>query len=255
VNNLQNGTSIKIDAKEIFYKDLNNFILDSALKGIKKIILNNVFGQRYIASRLYNIPKIEIEVFGTPGNDLGAFNDGHQITVYGNAQDGVGNTMNEGEIIIHGHAGDILGMSARGGKIFVRDYVGYRAALHMKHYKDKKPIIVIGGTAQDFIGEYMAGGIVILLGLGLKKGESHKPNFVGTGMHGGTIYIRGVVNSFQLGKEVGIVELTEEDHKIIEENVKKYANYFNKDVDEILNNDFIKLIPISKRPYGKLYVY
>ncbi|MHA1230676.1 MAG: hypothetical protein ACTSPQ_08525 [Candidatus Helarchaeota archaeon] len=247
--------AMKIDAYNIFYKDLNTQIMENALKGYRKFILRNVFGQRYIASRLYNIPKIEIEIFGTPGNDLGAFNDGHNIVVYGNAQDGVGNTMNEGEIVIHGHAGDILAMSARGGKIFVRDYVGYRAALHMKYYMDKMPTVVIGGTAQDFLGEYMAGGIVILLGLGLKKGESHKPNFVGTGMHGGTIYIRGTIHHHQLGKEVGIVELTENDHKIIQENVKKFSEYFNMDANEILEEEFIKLIPVSKRPYGKLYVY
>jgi len=52
--------------------------------------------------------------------------------------------MKEGDIIIHGHAGDILGLSARGGRILVRDDVGYRAGIHMKVYKDKKPVEVIG---------------------------------------------------------------------------------------------------------------
>ncbi|MBD3228177.1 MAG: hypothetical protein GF329_08305 [Candidatus Lokiarchaeota archaeon] len=252
---MQQNLIKKIDAKNIFYRNLNDQILELAINGIKKITLRNVYGQRYIASRLYSIPPIEIEIFGTPGNDLAAFNNGHQLIIYGNAQDAVGNTMNDGRIIIHGHAGDILGMSARGGKIFVRDYVGYRAALHMKRYGDKEPIIVIGDTAQDFLGEYMAGGIVILLGLGLEKGEYHKPNFVGTGMHGGTIYIRGTINANQLGKEVGIMELQKSDYKILEENIKQYASFFNKDADKILDSEFIKLIPVSKRPYGKLYVY
>jgi glutamate synthase domain-containing protein 3 len=109
---------------------------------------------------------MDIEIFGTPGNDLGAFLYGHQIRVHGNAQDGVGNTMDAGEIVVEGRAGDVLGFSMRGGKIFVRDSVGYRTALHMKEYEDKRPVLVIGGTSQDFLGEYMAGGIVILLGLG-----------------------------------------------------------------------------------------
>ena len=55
------------------------------------------------------IPTIPIEIYGTPGNDLGAFMSGPTVIVHGNAQDGCGNTMNEGQIIIHGHAGDVTG--------------------------------------------------------------------------------------------------------------------------------------------------
>jgi glutamate synthase domain-containing protein 3 len=181
--------------------------------------------------------------------------DGPKIIVHGNAQDGCGNTMNSGEIIIHGHAGDILGLSARGGKIFVREDVGYRAGIHMKEYQGKKPMVVIGGTAQDFLGEYMAGGILILLGLNLKEGEQHKANFIGTGMHGGVIYMRGEVQEFQLGKEVGVAELDENDYLILKELVGEFAYHFGYDAEEILKYKFTKLFPLYLRPYGRLYAY
>ncbi len=84
-------------------------------------------------------PPSHIDMYGTPGNDLGAFMNGPKVTVYGNAQDGCGNTMNEGEIVIHGHAGDVTGHSMRGGRIFVKDYVGYRVGIHMKEYQKKIP--------------------------------------------------------------------------------------------------------------------
>jgi glutamate synthase domain-containing protein 3 len=163
--------------------------------------------------------------------------------------------MNNGEIIIHGHAGDILGLSARGGKIFVREDVGYRAGIHMKEYQDKKPMVVIGGTAQDFLGEYMAGGILILLGLNLKEREQHKANFIGTGMHGGVIYMRGEVQKFQLGKEVGGAELDENDHSILKELVGEFASHFGHDAEKILKYKFTKLFPLYLRPYGRLYAY
>jgi len=163
--------------------------------------------------------------------------------------------MNNGEIIIHGHAGDILGLSARGGKIFVRDDVGYRAGIHMKEYQDKKPMVVVGGTAQDFLGEYMAGGILIILGLKLKEGERHKANFIGTGMHGGAIYIRGDVEEFQLGKEVGVAELDENDYLVLKELVGEFAHHFGYDATEILKYKFTKLFPLYLRPYGRLYAY
>lgn len=181
--------------------------------------------------------------------------DGPIITVHGNAQDGCGNTLNSGEIVVHGHAGDIIGLSARGGKIFVREDVGYRAGIHMKEYQGKKPVLVIGGTAQDFLGEYMAGGILILLGLNLNKGEHHQANFIGTGMHGGVIYLRGSVKDYQLGKEVGVAELEEADHQILKKLVGEFTAHFSYDAEEILKHRFIKLFPLWLRPYGRLYAY
>jgi glutamate synthase domain-containing protein 3 len=245
--------AVTIDAKGIFYRELNTKLRKAVSNGTQKIELRNVYGQRYIGTDLDK--PVEIEIFGTPGNDLGAFMDSPRIVVHGNAQDGCGNTMNNGEIIIHGHAGDILGLSARGGKIFVREDVGYRAGIHMKEYQDKKPMVVVGGTAQDFLGEYMAGGIMILLGLNLKEGRRHKANFIGTGMHGGVIYIRGDVEEFQLGKEVGVAELDENDHSVLEKLVGEFAYHFGYDAEDILKHKFIKLFPLYLRPYGRLYAY
>jgi len=244
---------VTIDAQGIFYRELNAKLRQAVSNGTQKIELLNVYGQRYIGTDLDK--PVEIEIFGTPGNDLGAFMDGPRITVHGNAQDGCGNTMNSGEIIIHGHAGDILGLSAMGGKIFVREDVGYRAGIHMKEYQDKKPMVVVGGTAQDFLGEYMAGGVLILLGLNLKAGESHKANFIGTGMHGGAIYIRGDVQEFQLGKEVGVAELDDHDHRILSQFVGEFAAHFGYEAEMILIHEFRKLFPRWLRPYGKLYAY
>jgi glutamate synthase domain-containing protein 3 len=244
---------VKIDAAGVYYRDLNARLRETITDGVSRIELTNVQGQRYIGTDLDG--PVEIEIYGTPGNDLGAFMNGPRIIVLGNAQDGCGNTMNEGEITVHGHAGDTVGLSARGGKIFIRDDVGYRAGIHMKEYKDKKPVIVIGGSAQDFLGEYMAGGILVLLGLNLGEGESHRAKFVGTGMHGGVIYVRGNIHDYQLGKEVGIAELEEKDVDVLRNYVVEFADKFGYYADEILEHKFIKLYPKWLRPYGRLYAY
>jgi glutamate synthase domain-containing protein 3 len=125
----------------------------------------------------------------------------------------------------------------------------------MKGYNDKKPILVIGGTAQDFVGEYMAGGVMVLLGLTLRKGERHKARFIGTGMHAGVIYIRGDVDDHQLGKEVGRAELNDEDNELLVSLVGEYAEYFNINTKEIMSRRFTKLFPRWLRPYGRLYAY
>lgn len=244
---------LEIDAQGMHYRELNSRIRDAVEAGDQQIILHNVYGQRYIGTNLRSTA--EIHIHGTPGNDLGAFMAGSRLIVHGNAQDGCGNTMDAGEIIIHGHAGDILGLSARGGSIFVREDAGYRVGIHMKEYQEQRPVLVIGGITQDFLGEYMAGGIVVVLGLDLRDGDTHPARFIGTGMHGGVIYLRGKVEPFQLGKEVGVVDLDDKDRATLQELVTRFASYFHLDAQEILSDPFIKLVPQSLRPYGRLYTY
>jgi len=245
--------TVKIDATGIYYRDLNARLRQEVDAGVERIELTNVYGQRYIASDLSR--PVEIYIYGTPGNDLGAFMNGSRVEVFGNAQDCLANTMNAGEVIVHGHAGDICGMAARGGKIFVRDYVGYRAAIHMKEYQEKKPTMVVGETGQDFMGEYMAGGVLVVLGLGLKAGAKHKANFIGTGIHGGVIYISGDFEPHQLGKEVGVAELDEKDREILGGLVAEYGAHFKKDAAAIMRRPFKKLYPKYLRPYGRMYAY
>jgi glutamate synthase domain-containing protein 3 len=247
------NSEVKIDVAGVYYREVNARLRDVVSNGVRAIELHNVYGQRYIGTNLGR--PVDIEIFGTPGNDLGAFMDGPRIVVHGNAQDGCGNTMNSGEIIVHGHAGDIVGLSARGGKVFIREDVGYRAGIHMKEYMDKKPVLVIGGTAQDFLGEYMAGGVLILLGLNLGEGEHHKARFIGTGMHGGVIYLRGSVEDYQLGKEVGVAELEEGDYSILHKYVDQFSAYFGYESTAIMKHKFTKLFPRWLRPYGRLYAY
>jgi glutamate synthase domain-containing protein 3 len=74
-------------------------------------------------------------------------------------------------------------------------------------------------------------------------------------MHGGVIYLRGKIEPYQLGKEVGVVDLTSDDYQYLERIVKNYCSYFGFKPEEILKDNFFKLIPVSLRPYGRLYAY
>jgi len=133
--------------------------------------------------------------------------------------------------------------------------VGYRAGIHMKEYFNKVPVIVVGGRAGDFFGEYMAGGILILLGLDDTHEGPIVGNYCGTGMHGGVIYIKGQVEEHQLGKEVGVTTLDEKDRQTLCRLVNEYCRLFGNDAAAILGQDFIKLYPKYLRPYGRLYTY
>lgn len=239
---------VHVNASCLHYKDLNA-ILRTLGNPDGIVHIDCVYGQRYIGTDLNQ--DMELHIHGTPGNDLAAFMDGSKVVVYGNAQDGVGNTMNSGTVVVHGRAGDIVGHSMRGGEIYIRDGVGYRCGIHMKEYGNQKPTIVVGGTAQDYLGEYMAGGTLIVLGLAMGPNPVHRARFVGTGMHGGIIYLRG--RALNIGREAELKPLEDKDFKRLEEAFTVFCKHFEIPHEKIASSEFTKLVPTSKRPYGKIY--
>ena len=233
---------MKLSANGLSYKELNEAIKESN----GDVTVTDVMGERFIACGQSNK---KITVHGTPGNALGAYLEGATVEVFGNGQDAVGDTMNDGKIVIRGSVGDTLGYAMRGGKIFVEKDVGYRAGVHVKEYKDKKPIIIIGGTAGSFLGEYMAGGILIVLNLDNKTAVG---NFTGVGMHGGKIFIRGEFDA-ALPPQVKCERATKDDLKTIESYLKEYASDFSLDYDKIMDCEYFVLTPDSANPYKRLY--
>ena len=202
-----------IDAKNMPYAELNKMIRDS---DEQKFTLENVLGQRYIGAGLSGK---EILIKGTPGNALGAYLNGAKISVHGNAQDATGDTMNDGAIIIHGNSGDTTGYAMRSGEIYVQGNAGYRVGIHMKSYQDMFPTIVIGGKVGDFLGEYQAGGIIIVLGIGVEG--CPVGHFCGTGMHGGEMFIRSDVMPKGLPVQVCCTVATAEEKESIRHYVER----------------------------------
>lgn len=241
---------VTLDARDMYYRMLNRHIREYVSRGEDEIFLNNVLGQRYIGGGVNGSAKLLIH--GTPGQDLGAFMNGPELYVFGNAQDGVGNTMNAGKIVVHGKAGEIPGHSMRGGKIFIKGDVEYRAGIHMKEYLRQIPLLIIGGTAKDFCGEYMAGGNVIILNLE-RKGESAVGYSVGTGIHGGAIFIRGNVDPYQLGIGAVFSDITDDDIRFLRNALKEFSGDLTIEIPDTVYKEFVKITRKGRRPFEKLY--
>lgn len=245
---------MRLDANGMHYRELNARLRALLAAGEREIEVDGVNGQRYVAAG-FRGDGVRLTLRGVAGNDLACFmGPGVLVEVLGNAQDGVGNTMGAGKVVVRGMAGDIVGYAMRGGKIFVGGDVGYRVGIHMKAYQDQVPVIVIGGNTGSFLGEYMAGGIIIVLGLG-NAGGPQVGSFLGTGMHGGAIYVRGRVAPQCLGEGAAMVEPDEADREKLALYVGEYCADFGLDPDEVLAADFVKVVPKSHRPYGSLYAY
>lgn len=237
---------MRIEANEALHFQVLNENIRSC--GDKEIIVENCIGQRYIGAGLGGKT---IRVKGTPGNALGAYLDGSDIVVEGNVQDAIGDTMNAGSIVVHGNAGDAVGYAMRGGKIFIRGNAGYRVGIHMKEYKDHRPVIVVGGNVGSFLGEYQAGGIIVVLDLE-KNPRGIVGNFCGTGMHGGVMYLRcdkiPVLPAQVRAERIGN-DLPEEIRALIEE----FCARFKKDAKTVLDAQFIRLTPDTENPYKRMY--
>ena len=238
--------TINVDENTDF-QSLNEKIHSAAERSI---VINGCIGQRYIGS---GVTDKKIIIHGTPGNALGAYLNGGEIYIYGNAQDATGDTMNSGTIVIHGNVGDATGYAMRGGKIYVKGNTGYRAGIHMKAYMEYKPVIVIGGRAGSFLGEYQAGGIIVVLG----QNDDGLPiinNFCGTGMHGGKIYLRCKSLPHRIPSQVRTERLCGNKDLELKGIIDDYCKYFeNMDAECLLNADFFVLTPDSENPYKRMY--
>ena len=237
---------MSINAEGRDYQELNEQIREAG----NSCTITNCCGQRFLAAGMSNK---EITIEGIPGNALGAYLNGAKITVYANAQDAVGDTMNAGRIVIHGSIGDAAGYAMRGGEIFVQGNAGYRAGIHMKEYGEKIPALVIGGCAGSFLGEYQAGGIIMVLGL--NRGEKQiVHNFPCTGMHGGKLILRGDCADISFPKQVSAAAATDADMVLIRKLVKEYCAAFGADCEEILDAPFTVITPDNANPYKQMYV-
>lgn len=237
---------MNINATDLGYRELNETLRQA--RG--DCTVTECLGQRFIAA---GISDKSITINGIPGNALGAYLNGAKIEVMGNAQDAVGDTMNDGTIVIHGSVGDAVGYAMRGGRIYVQGNAGYRAGIHMKAYEEKQPALIIGGRAGSFLGEYQAGGTIIVLGLT----DDNSPivgNFPSTGMHGGKMFLRSDCKGIHFPHQVNahIAEPHELDE--ISHYLRRFCFYFGHDLDSLLDHPFTIVTPDSKNPYRQMYV-
>ena len=205
----------------------------------EEITVTGCLGERYIGCGMKNgIMHIE----GTPGNALASYLD----------QDAAADTMNAGLLAVNGSAGDALAYGMRGGRVYIRGDAGYRAGVHMKAYGDRKSILVIGGRTGSFLGEYLAGGIIIVLNLGEEKDITGY--FCGNGMYAGTIYLRTQRPPVNLSdklikRKAGKKEM----ESVIRPLVTDFASVFSLSADHCLEGAFMAIEADKSKSYSQLY--
>lgn len=235
-----------IDAAGLDFTALNALLQETP----GDVEVTGCLGQRFLGA---GMGQRRLLLHGIPGNALGAYLNGAEIEVFGNAQDAVGDTMNAGSILVHGDIGDTAGYAMRGGKLYVEGNAGYRTGIHMKAYREHLPVIIIGGRAGTFLGEYQAGGILVVLGRN-RDGRPIVSNFPCTGMHGGKLFLRSDCAGILFPPQVTARRASQEDLEEVLPYLREYCTLFRLDLEELLTVPFTLVTPNSANPYHQMYV-
>lgn len=216
--------------------------LNARMKEQDSMVLTGILGQRYLGNAFI---KGAYELHGYAGNGFASFLNGASMTLYGNAQEAVADTMSSGSVVIHGSCGDALAYGMRGGRVFVKQNCGARCGVHMKEYGEET-LLIIGGVAKDFLGEYLSGGTILVLNQAL---DAHPVGrYCGVGAHGGAIYVR-------MQRPLPGWQPVEEDTRIrIDQLISEYCQVMQLDSRQFQEAAFYQL-PLSKsNPYEGLYI-
>jgi NADPH-dependent glutamate synthase beta subunit-like oxidoreductase/glutamate synthase domain-containing protein 3/NAD-dependent dihydropyrimidine dehydrogenase PreA subunit len=249
---------IQIDGKEkglrIESRILEEKIQDAVEKGARCIEIN-AFGQHGIGGRLWKAgnESIHVVIKGHSGQRVGSFGFPNTcIEVIGPASDDAGWLNAGSQIIIHGNAGNGLANAMAQGKIFVAGNIGARGMTMTKsNPRFEPPEIWVLGSAGDYFGEFMAGGIAVICGIDPQTPE----NILGyrplVGMVGGRVYFRGPHKGYSHA-DAKQIPILDDDWTWFSENLKIYLEHIKRNelLETLLVRDDWQLV-VARTPQEK----
>ncbi|MFC1488507.1 FAD-dependent oxidoreductase [Thermodesulfobacteriota bacterium] len=189
------------------------------------------FGQHGIGGRIWsgdNAP-VYVKVEGRSGQRVGSMGYPNTfIEVMGPASDDVGWLNAGAKIVVHGHATNGVANAMAQGKIYVGGNIGSRG-MTMTKYNPRfdPPELWVLGSAGDYFGEFMAGGIAVICG--------HEPqnpeNILGyrplVGMVGGKVFFRGPHGGYSQ-TDAKITPIADEDWDWLLKNLEIFLGHIDQ---------------------------
>ncbi len=235
-------------------------IVDQAQQGVKKLIIINCRGHRFIGNGMGpNTEGLHIDVYGSSGDYLASGIDGAEITVHGTAQDQLGQIMKSGKLVVYGDVGQTFFYGAKGGEAYILGNAAGRPLINAVG----KPRVVINGTCLDYLAEsFMAGnplysgGFVIVNGIAFDEEGAiielptpYPGNNLFSLASGGAIYIRDPEHKLEKDQlNAGeYVEVTPKDWEVMLPFLRENERLFEIPIDRLLSYRGHSL------PYHKIY--
>jgi NADPH-dependent glutamate synthase beta subunit-like oxidoreductase/glutamate synthase domain-containing protein 3/NAD-dependent dihydropyrimidine dehydrogenase PreA subunit len=189
------------------------------------------YGQHGIGGRLWRAgdQKVHVRVNGPTGQRVGAMGFANtQIDIVGPASDDVGWLNAGATIVVHGNAGNGVANAMAQGKVYVAGNIGARGMTMTKHNpRFEAPELWIMGSAGDYFGEFMAGGVAVICGHNAQNPE----NILGyrplVGMVGGKVFVRGPHRGFSQ-TDAKLVPIDDEDWQWLTGGLRTYLQHIRQ---------------------------
>jgi NADPH-dependent glutamate synthase beta subunit-like oxidoreductase/glutamate synthase domain-containing protein 3/NAD-dependent dihydropyrimidine dehydrogenase PreA subunit len=203
---------------------LEERIQEAVTRGYRHLVVKAA-GQQGIGGRLggKGNDKISIRIQDHPGQRVGAMGfPNTEIEVMGPASDDVGWLNVGAHIIVQGHAGNGVANAMAQGRIYINGNIGARGMTMTKsNPRFDPPELWVLGSAGDYFGEFMAGGICVVCGFE----PQNDTNVLGyrplVGMVGGKVFFRGKYQG--LGhNDAKQIPIENEDQAWLENNLREY---------------------------------
>jgi NADPH-dependent glutamate synthase beta subunit-like oxidoreductase/glutamate synthase domain-containing protein 3/NAD-dependent dihydropyrimidine dehydrogenase PreA subunit len=183
------------------------------------------FGQHGIGGRLWDKGSdlVNIRIIGHSGQRTGSLGTANtRIEIMGPASDDLGWLNAGAQIVVHGHASNGVMNGAAQGRVFVGGSIGARGMTMTKHNpRFDPPELWVLGTAGDYFGEFMAGGVAVICGHGSQPEDQVLGYRPLVGMVGGKVFVRGSAKGFS-EKDAKRAALTDEDWQWLETRLETF---------------------------------
>jgi NADPH-dependent glutamate synthase beta subunit-like oxidoreductase/glutamate synthase domain-containing protein 3/NAD-dependent dihydropyrimidine dehydrogenase PreA subunit len=200
-------------------------IIHQQIRGGHRNLEIEAFGQHGIGGRLWDAgtDTVNIRIIGHSGQRTGSLGNANTcIEIMGPASDDLGWLNAGAQIVVHGHASNGVMNGAAQGRVFVGGSIGARGMTMTKHNpRFDPPELWVLGTAGDYFGEFMAGGIAVVCGHENMPGNpvlGYRPL---VGMVGGKVFVRGNAKGFS-EKDAKQVPVTDDDWQWLETGLERF---------------------------------
>ena len=214
----------KRDEKRLSSRILEETIHQHVKRGNRKLEIQ-AFGQHGIGGRLWDSApdKMKIRIIGHSGQRTGSLGTPNtKIEIMGPASDDIGWLNAGAEIIVHGSASNGAMNGAAQGKVFVGGSIGARGmTMTKRNPRFEPPELWVLGSAGDYFGEFMAGGIAVICGLNAANPEQMLGYRPLVGMVGGKVFVRGEAKTY-CDKDAKEVELDDQEWEWLLDGLKTF---------------------------------
>ena len=230
--------------------------IQAAVKNGHRCIEVDAYGHHGIGGRLWKAGKapVHIRVTGHSGQRLGAMGfPNTRIENMGPASDDVGWLNGGADIIVHGHAGNGVANAMAQGRICVAGSIGARGMTMTKQNpRFSPPELWVLGSAGDYFGEFMAGGIAVICGIDAQTPE----NILGyrplVGMVGGKVFFRGPHGGYSKS-DARLTPISDSDWEWLAQHLKQFLSAIGRMelYDELAERERWQLIA-ARAPQDKV---